>query len=158
MVLETRTSQFKRLCSNTTICKWSLSRQVFQLADWNRFALDWGVPIEKIHTYLQQITESRVKHWRPVTSPIFTSRYDIIHIYKIYIWLKKHSASFKMYNFVFLFFGWAEMQWHHVHNKILGNTPPQRPASNALKHSVYWKSNGSNSQTVFNLWSSSNLI
>lgn len=28
-----RTSQFKRLCSNTTICKWSLSQLVFELAE-----------------------------------------------------------------------------------------------------------------------------
>lgn len=51
-----RTSQFRRLCSNTTTCKWGLSHQVFPSTgctffllkhsvceDWYRFALDVGV-------------------------------------------------------------------------------------------------------------------
>lgn len=104
-------------------------------------------------TYLQQNTESIVSQ-QLVESPEFTSTCEIIHIYSIYT-TEKDSASFKMY--IHIFFSFLDEQKCRGIMCIIKSWP-RGSAANALKPLVYWKSSGSNSITVFNLWSSSNLI
>lgn len=138
-----KTSQFKRLCSNTTTCKRSLSHQVSHsdkagcfltrafCVKTYRFALDEGAYKKNIYMYVQQNTECLVIQTL-AGSPMFTSKKGMKHnvictcVYNIY----KEMWPF-LCPVIFFFFlkGWGcgisknvMTISSHVHNSIFKET------------------------------------